>query len=176
MASAKTAVFKNTAFDYSRGRLELWEWHEGKGLSKKWHTDLADQVYDPCPPLQYPPGVLKPNRAGETGTIPSIPYPRPEAMVVRLGTATESGLKAMVSLNNPIFPDSRERCSPNVDKQFVPHEAWTAVSGITLRVRFCRIASVLPPGPEALNAPGLTASHQTPVKDLPATAGQGKDR
>ena len=37
----KKRRFKEYRFDYSRGRLELWEWHEGKGLSKKWQTDLC---------------------------------------------------------------------------------------------------------------------------------------
>jgi hypothetical protein len=173
----KNRRFKEYRFDYSRGRLEMWEWRQGKGLAKKWQTDLADQVYDPLSAFyNIRLGFLKPNRAGETGTIPSIPYPRPEAMVVRLGNATESGLKAMVSLNNPIFPDSRGEVFAYVDKQFVPHEAWTTVSGITLRVWLLPESVIMPPGPEALNAPGLAASRRPPVKDLPATAGQGNNR
>jgi len=32
---------KEYRFDYSQGRVELWEWHKGKGLSKKWQTDLS---------------------------------------------------------------------------------------------------------------------------------------
>ena len=103
----KKRRFKEYRFDYSQSRIELWEWHEGKGLLKKWQTDLSDQVYDPLSAFyNIRLGVLKPNHEGETGTIPGIPYPRPEAMEVRLGETTSSGLKAMVSLNNPIFPDS----------------------------------------------------------------------
>ena len=130
----KQRRFKEYRFDYSQGRIEMWEWRQGKGLAKKWQTDLAGQVYDPLSAFyNIRLGLLKPNRAGETGTIPSIPYPRPEAMVVRLGAATGSGLKAMVALNNPIFPDSRGEVFAYLDKQFVPHEAWTTVSGITLQ-------------------------------------------
>ncbi len=173
----KNRRFKEYRFDYSQGRLEMWEWHQGKGLTKKWQTDLAGQVYDPLSAFyNIRLGLLKPNRAGETGTIPGIPYPRPEAMVVRLGTTTESGLKAMVSLNNPIFPDSRGEVFAYVDKQFVPREAWTTVSGITLRARLQPESAIMPPGPAALKAPGLAASRRPPVEDLPATAGQGKSR
>ncbi len=169
--------FKEYRFDYSRGRLEVWEWHQGKGLAKKWQTDLAGQVYDPLSAFyNIRLGLLKPNRAGETGTIPGIPYPRPEAMEVRLGTTTESGLKAMVALNNPIFPDSRGEVFAYLDKQLVPREAWTTVSGITLRARLQPESAIMPPGPEALKAPGLAASRRPPVKDLPATAGKGKSR
>lgn len=109
----KQRRFKEYRFDYSQGRIEMWEWRQGKGLAKKWQTNLAGQVYDPLSAFyNIRLGLLKPNRAGETGTIPSIPYPRPEAMVVRLGAASGSGLKAMVALNNPIFPDSRGKFSP----------------------------------------------------------------
>ena len=173
----KQRRFKEYRFDYSQGRIEMWEGPQGKGLTKKWQTDLAGQVYDPLSAFyNIRLGLLKPNRAGETGTIPSIPYPHPEAMVVRLGAATESGLKAMVALNNPIFPDSRGEVFAYLDKQFVPHEAWTTVSGITLRVRLQPESAIMPPGPGALKAPGLAASRRPPVKDLPATAGQGTSR
>ena len=37
----KKRRLKEYRFNYSQGRLELWEWHEGKGLAKKWHTDLC---------------------------------------------------------------------------------------------------------------------------------------
>ncbi len=97
-------------------------------------------------------------------------------MVVRLGTTTESGLKAMVALNNPIFPDSRGEVFAYLDKQFVPYEAWTTVSGINLRARLQPDSAIMPPGLGALKAPGLAASRRPPVKDLPATAGQGTSR
>ena len=155
----------------------MWEWHQGKGLLKKWQTDLAGQVYDPLSAFyNIRLGILKPNQAGETGTIPGIPYPRPEAMQVRLGATTESGLKAMVSLHNPIFPDSRGEVFAYLDKQFVPREAWTTISGITLRARLQPESAIMPPGLPALSAPGLAASRRPPVQDLPATAGQGKNQ
>jgi hypothetical protein len=173
----KKRRFKEYRFDYSHNRLELWEWHQGKGLLKKWQTDLSSQVYDPLSAFyNIRLGVLKPNQEGETGTIPGIPYPRPEAMQVRLGTTTESGLKAMVSLNNPVFPDSRGEVFAYLDKQFVPHEAWTTISGIILRAHLKPESVIMPPGPEALNAPGRPAPHPAPAKDISAAVGQGKIR
>jgi hypothetical protein len=173
----KKRRFKEYRFDYAQGRIELWEWHEGKGLAKKWQTDLADQVYDPLSAFyNIRLGLLKPNLEGETGTIPGIPYPRPEAMVVRLGTTTESGLKAMLSLNNPIFPDSRGEVFAYVNKHFVPREAWTTISGITLRARLQPESAIMPPGLAALEAPGLAASPRPPEEALAAPAGQGKNR
>jgi hypothetical protein len=173
----KKRRFKEYRFDYPHSRLELWEWHEGKGLLKKWQTDLSSQVYDPLSAFyNIRLGILKPNQEGETGTIPGIPYPRPEAMQVRLGETTSSGLKAMVSLNNPIFPDSRGEVFAYLDKQKVPHEAWTTISGITLRALLKPESVIMPPGPAALNAPGLAAAPRPPGKDISAAAGKGKTR
>jgi hypothetical protein len=173
----KKRRFKEYRFDYSRGRVELWEWHQGKGLAKKWQTDLAGQVYDPLSAFyNIRLGFLGPTREGETNTIQGIPYPRPEAMEVRLGETTDSGLKAMVSLINQIFPDSRGEVFAYLNQQLVPQEAWTTISGITLRARLQPESAIMPPGPGALKAPGLPASRRPPGEDPPATAGQGKSR
>ena len=67
----KKRRFKEYRFDYPQSRLELWEWHEGKGLTKKWQTDLSSQVYDPLSAFyNIRLGILKPNQEGETGTHP----------------------------------------------------------------------------------------------------------
>jgi len=168
---------KEYRFNYSRGRLELWEWHAGKGLSKKWQTNLSDQVYDPLSAFyNIRLGTIGPTREGETGAIQGIPYPRPEAMEVRLGATTESGLKAMVSLINPVFEDSRGEVFAYVDKQLVPHQVWTTVSGITIRGWLLPESVIMDPGLPGLKAPGLAASRRPPVEDPPATAGQEENR
>ena len=168
---------KEYRFDYSQGRLELWEWHEGKGLSKKWQTHLSEQVYDPLSAFyNIRLGVLGPTREGETNTIQGIPYPRPEAMEVRLGSTTESGLKAMISLVNPLFQGSKGEVFAYLDQQFVPHEAWTTISGVTLRARLQPESVIMPPGLGALTAPGPAASCRTPVEALPAAPGLGESR
>jgi hypothetical protein len=168
---------KEYRFDYSRNRLELWEWHEGKGLSKKWHTDLTDQVYDPLSAFyNCRLGVIGPAREGEVSTIQGIPYPRPEAMEVRLGAENQDGRQVMLSLINPVFQDSRGVVFANVDKQLVPHQAWTTVSGITIRGFLLPESVIMAPGLPGLTAPGLAASRRPPVKDPPATAGREKSR
>jgi hypothetical protein len=168
---------KEYRFDYPRGRLELWELHKGKGLSKKWQTDLAGQVYDPLSAFyNIRLGIIGPHRQGETNTIQGIPYPRPESMEVRLGSATDSGLEAMVSLINPVFADSRGVVFASVDKQLVPHQAWTTVSGVTIRALLLPGSVIMPPGLPELTAPGPAASPRPPVEDLPAAAAKGESR
>lgn len=140
-------AFKEYRFDYTRSRLELWEWHQGKGLLKKWETALAEQVYDPLSAfyncrLQ----ILGPTREGETSTIPGIPYPRPETMEVNLGPESKEGRQAMVSLNNPVFEGTRGVVFAMVDKHRVPQRAWTTVFGVTIKGALLPGAVTMPPG------------------------------
>jgi hypothetical protein len=106
---------------------------------------------------------MKPNREGETGVIPGIPYPRSDTMEVRLGSTTESGLKAMVSLASSIFPNSRGEVYAYLDKQLVPHQAWTTVSGITIRGLLLPDSVIMPPELPELKAPGPTAARRSPA-------------
>ena len=168
---------KEYRFNYPKGRLELWEWHAGKGLSKKWQTDLSDRVYDPLSAFyNIRLGIIGPTREGETGTIQGIPYPRPEAMEVRLGAESQDGRLVMVSLLNPVFEDSRGVVLGYVDKQLVPHQAWTTVSGITIRGWLLPESVIMVPGLPGLKAPGRAACRQPPVEALPAAAAQGENR
>jgi hypothetical protein len=168
---------KEYRFNYSRGRLELWEWRAGKGLSKKWQTDLSHQVYDPLSAFyNCRLGIIGPTREGETSAIQGIPYPRPETMEVRLGAESQDGRQVMVSLINPVFKDSQGVVFANVDNQLVPHQAWTTVSGITIRGVLLPESVIMGPGLAGLKAPGLAASRRPPVKDPPATAARGEQR
>jgi len=168
---------KEYRFNYPKGRLELWEWHAGKGLSKKWQKDLSDQVYDPLSAFyNCRLGIIGPTREGEAGTIQGIPYPRPEAMEVRLGAESQDGRLVMVSLLNPVFEDSRGVVLGYVDKQLVPHQAWTTVSGITIRGWLLPESVIMVPGLPGLKAPGRAACRQPPVEARPAAAAQGENR
>ena len=169
--------FKEYRFDYSHGRLELWEWRAGKGLTKKWQTDLTDQFYDPLSAFyNCRLGIIGPTREGEISTIQGIPYPRPEAMEVRLGPESQDGRQVMLSLINPVFQDSRGVVFAKVDKQLVPHQAWTTVSGITIRGLLLPESVIMAPGLPGLTAPGPAASRRTPVEALTATAGRENSR
>ena len=154
---------KEYRFDYARGRVELWEWHKGKGLSKKWQTDLSDQFYDPLSAFyNCRLGLLGPTREGETGTIPGIPYPRPEAMEVRLGASMRDGRQIMVSLVNQVFEDSRGIVFAYVDNRLVPQQAWTTVEGITIRAKLLPDSVSMDPGLPEITAPGPVARHRLP--------------
>jgi hypothetical protein len=144
---------KEYRFDYARGRLEMWQGQDGLALVKRWQTDLPEPVYDPLTAFyNCRLGLMGPTRAGETATIQGIPYPQPEAIEVRLGPVTQKGRRAMVSLVNPVFADSRGVVFAALDKRLVPRRAWTTVFGITITGRLLPESKVMP---RAL--PGLTA-------------------
>jgi len=146
--------FKEYRFDYSRSKVTLWEWHTGKGLLKKWETPLPEQVYDPLSAFyNCRLKLLGPTREGETSNIPGIPYPRPEALEVRLGPDTKDGRQAMVSLVNPVFADTRGVVFAYVDSQRVPQQAWTTVFGVTITGALLPESLIMPQG-----LPGLPAS------------------
>jgi hypothetical protein len=162
---------KEYRFDYDKGRLVLWEWHKGKGLTKKWQGDLATQVYDPLSAFyNIRLGLIGPNRAGETNAIPGIPYPQPGTMEVRLAATPDSHLKAMISLINPVFPDSQGQVMAYVDHRLVPQQAWTTISGFTIRAFLLPGSVPLPPTLPGLTAPGHAASRRPPAADPPAAA------
>jgi hypothetical protein len=82
----------------------------------------------------------------------------------------------MVSLVNPVFPESRGEVLAYLDKQLVPYEAWTTISGITLRAHLLPESVIMPPGLAALNASGQATTQRPPAKDLSTAAGKGKPR
>jgi hypothetical protein len=122
---------KEYRFDRARGRVEMWQWKEGKGLVPKWETTLAVEVFDPLTAFyNCRLGVMGQVKEGETFKVPGIPYPKPEELEVRIGPETKEGRKAMISLGNQV---SRSSNSATVvfaylDGQGVPKQAWTSSS------------------------------------------------
>jgi hypothetical protein len=150
---------KEYRFDYPRGRLEMWQGRDGQALVKKWQTDLPEPVYDPLTAFyNCRLGLMGPTRAGETATIRGIPYPRPEAVEVRLGPETQNGRRAMVSLVNPVFEDARGKVFADLDDRLVPHRAWTTVFGITITGWLLPESKVMPSALPGLTAPEPVAS------------------
>jgi len=158
-------AFKEYRFDYPRARLALWEWHEGKGLLKKWETDLSEQVYDPLSAFyNCRLKILGPTKEGETSTIRGIPYPQPEALEVRLGPETVDGRQAMVSLVNPVFAGTRGVVFAMIDAQRVPQRAWTTVFGVTIKGALLPGSVIMPAGLPGRPAYGPVATQPPQAK------------
>jgi hypothetical protein len=122
---------KEYRFDHARGRVELWQLKEGKGLVRKWETTLKEEVFDPLSAFyNCRLGAMGQVRDGTTFKVAGIPYPHPEQVEIRIGPETKDGRKALISLGNQV---TRSRAEETVvfaffDSKGVPTQAWTSTS------------------------------------------------
>lgn len=118
---------KEYRFDYDKGRIELWQLKEGKGIMvPKWHTALNGPIYDPLSAFyNCRLGLMGPIREGETFKVSGIPYPKPEEIEVRIGPQSAEGRKVMIAINNKAFENSRGVVFAFLDSARVPQQAWT---------------------------------------------------
>ena len=121
---------KEYRFDYAKGTLEMWQWHQVKGMVRKWKTDLKGPMYDPVSAFyNYRLGLLGPLAPGETLKVTGIPYPKPEEYQVRLGSQGKEGGQAMVSIRNDVFEKKQGVVFVDLDAGRVPTRAWARVLG-----------------------------------------------
>ncbi len=123
---------KEYRFKYDQGRLELWEYHKGKGMLHKWDTALQKEpFYDPLSAFyNFRLGAMGPPKEGETLKASGIPYPHPEEITVRIGPQEEAGRKVMVSIINRVFANKEGVIFVYFDGMGSPTQAWTRVLGV----------------------------------------------
>jgi len=132
---------KEYRFHYDRGRLELWQHHQGKGLLRKWETALQKEpIYDPLSAFyNFRLGALGTPKEGETLKVTGIPYPHPEEIVISVGPPGQEGRKIMVSLINRAFENQKGVIFVFFDEKWAPTQAWTRV------MVFGKVAGVMLP-------------------------------
>jgi hypothetical protein len=120
---------KEYRFDYDQGRLELWTYHKGKGMRRRWHAALKKEpIYDPLSAFyNFRLGAMGPPKEGETLKAAAIPYPQPEEITVRIGPQTREGRKVMVSIIHWIFDNKQGEIFVYLDGKWSPTHAWTRV-------------------------------------------------
>jgi hypothetical protein len=117
---------KEYRFNYDTGRLELWEFKQGRGLVKKWQGKLQGPVYDPLTAFyNCRLGLMGPIREGQTFKVKGIPFPRPEEIEVRIGPETDAGRQVMISIHNKAFDQDRGVVFAYLDGGGAPQRAWT---------------------------------------------------
>lgn len=138
---------KEYRFDYAQERLELWTYHKGKGLLRKWEMDLKGKtISDPLSAFyNFRLGGLGPQKEGETIKIAGIPYPHPEEIVIRVGAKDHDGRKVMISFINQAFKDKQGAISVFFDEKWAPVHASAQV------LRFGKVVAEILPGGKPLN-------------------------
>jgi hypothetical protein len=148
-------------FDYTKNKVELWKksGKDGK-LTKRWEGTLKGPMYDPLTFFYNHRLTGKPlgSKGGETLKFQGIPYPKPDEIVLRVGSKTPQGRKIMLELGNRIFKGERSQVYAYLDSEGVPTKAWTQV------LKFGNIDITLLPGSKRLNKQEVTkASDQAPA-------------
>lgn len=140
---------KEYRFDYDQSRLELWEYHEGKGMRRKWHTALKKEpIYDPLSAFyNFRLGAMGQPKEGETLKAAGIPYPQPEEITVRIGPQGQEGRKVMVSIINRAFDNERGVIFVYFDGKWAPTQAWTRV------LRVGKVEGIILPESKLLTRP-----------------------
>lgn len=121
-------LHKEYRFDYEKKRLEQWRGDAGQAPVLRWSTELKQMLYDPITAFyNFRLGALGEIKGGETITVPGIPYPQPEDIVIHIGGLEGERRKVMVVIRNS--PREHEVGSIYLlfDNRWVPVEAWTRI-------------------------------------------------
>jgi hypothetical protein len=122
-------LYKEYRFDYERRRLEMWRrGNDGEALVRKWETELTEPIYDPISAFyNFRIGGLGEIKAGDTLTVPGIPYPHPETIIVQIGRQEPGNRQAAVTIRNRPFDNEVGLVHVRFDDDLVPLSAWTRV-------------------------------------------------
>lgn len=116
-------------FDYVQNKVELWKQDKEQKMVKRWETTLKEDMYDPLTFFYNRRLTGNPlgAKGGETMKFQGIPYPKPEEIVLRVGTKTPEGRKIMLEMGDPVFKGERSQLYAYLDADGVPTKAWTKV-------------------------------------------------
>jgi len=121
--------FKEYRYDYENRRIELWTWHKGKGLLKKWESTFTEPPNDGVSFFyNYRLGNLGPLKEGQKLKLNGIPYPRKDDITISVGPQTDQGQKIMISLASRVFEKENFQIYAMFDAEGVITHAWTHVS------------------------------------------------
>lgn len=119
---------KEYRFDYTAGRLELWQHDAPEPARLKWKARLAEPIYDPISAFyNFRLGALGEIKGGETIVVSGIPYPQPEEIVIHIGPIEKNQRKVAVAIRNRAFENESGIVHIRFDPQRVPVLAWTRV-------------------------------------------------
>jgi hypothetical protein len=134
-------------FNYAAKKVELWKQEGDNPPAKRWEGDLNGPMYDPLTFFynRRIKGQSLGEKGGENLRFQGIPYPKPDAITLRVGDKTSEGRKIMIEMGNRIYKDERSVVYAYLDNDGVPTKAWTQVG------KFGNVDITLLPGGKRLN-------------------------
>jgi|GEM_PF-3987974 len=140
-------------FDYEAKRVEVWKWDRGRrSLVKKWEGPLEPDLTDPLT-FYYNQRLRLPEiREGDVVRLPTVPYPKPEEVIFRVGPLTPEGRRVTIILDDEILETEGREVQALLDEEGVATRAWAKF------LRYGRVSGTLLPGSRRLQVRELLGS------------------
>lgn len=143
-------------FDYEAKRVEVWKWDRNKrALVKRWEGPLDDQLTDPLSFYYNQRLRLGEIKEGDVVRLPTVPYPKPEEVVFRVGPLTPEGRRVTIILDDELLETEGREVQALLDQEGVATRAWAKF------LRYGKVSGTL-----------LPESRRLRVKELLATDGK----
>ncbi len=144
-------------FDHEAGRVEVWKWdRQQRALVKRWEGPLDDQLTDPLSFYYNQRLRLGEIKEGDVVRLPTVPYPKPEEVVFRVGPLTPEGRRVTIILDDELLETEGREVQALLDPEGVPVRAWARF------LRYGRVSSTLLPGSRRLRLQELLAAEENP--------------
>ncbi|MEJ5329471.1 MAG: DUF3108 domain-containing protein [Desulfobaccales bacterium] len=140
-------------FDHEAKRVEVWKWDRNKrALVKKWEGPLDDQLTDPLSFYYNQRLRLQEIKEGDVVRLPTVPYPKPEEVVFRVGPLTPEGRRVTIILDDELLETEGREVQALLDQEGVATRAWAKF------MRYGKVSSTLLPESRRLKVQELLAT------------------
>lgn len=140
-------------FDHEAKRVEVWKWDRNKrALVKRWEGPLDDQLTDPLSFYYNQRLRLGEIKEGEVVRLPTVPYPKPEEVVFRVGPLTPEGRRVTIILDDELLETEGREVQALLDQEGVATRAWAKF------LRYGKVSGTLLPESRRLKVQELLAT------------------
>ncbi|MCL6621374.1 MAG: DUF3108 domain-containing protein [Syntrophobacterales bacterium] len=140
-------------FDHEARRVEVWKWDRGKrAMVKKWEGPLDDSLTDPLSFYYNQRLRLGEIKEGEVVRLPTVPYPKPEEVVFRVGPLTPEGRRVTIILDDKLLETEGREVQALLDQEGVATRAWAKF------LRYGQVSGTLLPESRRLKVQELLAA------------------
>lgn len=144
-------------FDHYRKRVEVWKWdRHQRALVKKWEGPLDDSLTDPLSFYYNQRLRLGEIKEGDVVRLPTVPYPKPEEVVFRVGPLTPEGRRVTIILDDELLETEGREVQALLDREGVAIRAWAKF------LRYGKVSGTLLPGSRRLRVEELLATERPP--------------
>lgn len=140
-------------FDHEAKRVEVWKWDRNKrAMVKRWEGPLDDQLTDPLSFYYNQRLRLGEIKEGDVVRLPTVPYPKPEEVIFRVGPLTPEGRRVTIILDDELLETEGREVQAVLDQEGVATRAWAKF------LRYGKVSGTLLPESRRLKVQELLAT------------------